>query len=218
MLEFEELFARRDPYSTFATALAKPAEQDVTAPARGLIRLARADHGKVLSDLRDSRPGLDVRWLTLFATESEAYLADLHGVHEMVTAHIALALPTLRSDEGFGPWLHEQAAAAVRAVVAEDAEHARKKAEVPYPLSDHFASIHDVLDIPLENLRHAAACINDLPRERRIPLVRIFLQAIQPGQVVLELGTSFMQVLEDAKAGIRVLQNQRVNKLPGERG
>ncbi len=188
----------------------------MTALARGLRGLARADHQQVLRDLRDSRPGLDVRWLTLFATESEAYLADLHGVHDMVTAHIALALPTLRTDEGFAPWLHEQAATAVRALVAEDAEHARKKAEVPFPLSDHFASIHEVFDIPLENLRPAAACINDLPREQRIPLVRIFLQAIQPGQVVLELGTPLLQVLEDAKAGIRELQNQGINKLPGD--
>lgn len=214
MFDFDDLFAKQDPYGTFALQLAELPTGDVSATARGLLDQATNDYSTILKDLLDSRPGMDIRQLTLFAAESEAVLVNLFSVHEMVAAHVALAAPSVPSADKFSGWLKDQAAAAVRAVVDEESEHAKQNVEIPYPIPDHLASLQTVLEIPFEKLREAAAAVNALPRHQRVPFVRIFLQALQPGMVAEELSTHVMDVLEDAKAGIASLHRQRINRLP----
>ncbi len=216
MFDFEDLFAKRDPYSDFATVIADPTELDVTSTARGLLGMAQADFEAVAQEIRESRPGMDLRPLVLFTAESEALLANLNDVLDMTAAYVALAMPSMRTDEGFADWLHEQALAAVHAVVEQDAENMRKMAELPMPLSSHFACLHEVMEIPLQNLRLAAAAVNELPSDQRVPFVRIFLQAVPPEQVTEELQAPIYEVLENAKEGIAALHLQQIHKLPGD--
>lgn len=216
MFDFDDLFSRRDPYGSFATLLVDLPTGKVTSTARGLLSLESKEYASVLEGLLESRPGLDIRPLVHFAAESEGILANLHEVHAMVAAQIAVAVQAMRTDEEFEEWLRAKAAEGVRAVVEEDSQHAAKNAEVPYPLPDHFACLHEVLEIPFENLRRAAAAVNDLPRMQRIAFVRLFLQARPPESVVSELNAPIMEVLENAKSGIAALHAQRIDRYPGE--
>lgn len=215
MLSFDELFDRRDPYGSFAASLAEPIQSDATAHARGLIDFKHVDYSQTLRDLLACRPGLDLRQVALTATQAEAVLVDVGEVFQLTAANVSMEFAALPKGPEFREWIRKQAQSAVKATVEADAELERGNADIAYPLSDHFASLYEVLEIPLENLRRAAVCVNDLPREQRVPFVRIFLQAIPPGQVVQELQGSLLDVLDAAQTAILALQSQGINELDG---
>lgn len=216
MFSFDELFERYDP----CASLLAEVERDYSGVTPDTLGAALKDISSCRSIGREAAyrklilhpTGADLRPVAIQAVHRAAVLVDVRQVFQVTAANAALDLASAQESANWPEWAQRQASRAVDACVNQERLGVEKNHDVAYPLADHYMCLKTVLDIPFENVRFATVSINDLPKEQRLPIVRVFLQGRSTGDLVVETQRTLDDLLASLQSGLEILMALQVDK------
>lgn len=218
MFSFDELFERYDP----CTALLAELERDYPGAdgalqggsSAGLLGLAGRGSEQVYQELLSHPVGADLRPAAIQAVRRAAVLVDVREAFQLTSANVSLALAAVAKEPpgDWEAWALEQADRAVVMCLEQERRGVERNYDIAFPIADHYQCLRKVLEIPFEKLREATVTINDLPTDQRLPIVRVFLQGVSPGEVVLETKRSLDEIIMSLQNGLGMLMTLRIDQ------
>lgn len=218
MFSFDQLFERYDP----CTALLAEVERDYPGSSgelsegstAGLHSIAEMDSEQAYAKLLQHPVGADLRPAAIRAVRRAAVLVDVRQAFQLAAVNVSLGLAGVsqRPPEDWVEWVSDHADRAVLACVEDECRGVERNHDVAFPLADHYQCLRTVLEIPFEKVRHATVSINGLPADQRLPIVRVFLQGISPGEVVLETQRPLEEIILSLQAGLGMLMSLQIDE------
>ncbi len=212
MFDRDDLFASHDPFGTFAAAIAKaPSTGIAFDPAVARNQWAGRSKSEIRDHLLSCPKGMDLRPTVMRVIHERAMLIDAFEAFRITASHVSSRLARKASQMRKSSWLAGEAMHAVNACVLQEQRRLVAQEGIQDPLLDHYASLHQVFEIPYRQLRFATTRINDLVDDQRIPIVRVFLQGIPIQDVVMQSQQSMVELTQSMKVGLMTLKLEQVD-------
>lgn len=212
MFDRDDLFARHDPFGSFAASIAKtPAPESAFRVETAMDTCFGISKAEIRERLLECPVGMDLRPSVLQAIHEKAMLIDAFEAFRITAMHVSSRLARKSAALRKRGWVTREAQQAVNACVLQEQRRCAAKEALQDPLPDHHASLRRVFDIAPHLLRYATTRINDLCDEQRIPIVRVFLQGIPIHEVVLGSQRSMAELTQSMKVGLMTLQLEQID-------